>query len=128
MNAIVAKRKERSCLHCKEDIQGRSDKKFCDMDCRVSYNNGINRDRNNFMRNINNTLRKNRFILESLNPRGKTKVHRNQLLDLGFKFSYYTNVYKTRSGHVYHFCYDQGYLELDKGYFAIVQRQDYVEY
>jgi hypothetical protein len=79
------------------------------------------------MRNINNILRKNRRILAELNPDGKAKVHRDKLLDRGFKFSYFTNIYQTKQGKNYHFCYDQGYMDIDHGYLILVRRQSYVE-
>lgn len=79
------------------------------------------------MRNISNTLRKNRRILAELNPKGKARVHRDKLLENGFKFSYFTNEYVTKSGNAYRFCFDQGYLEVDGGYYALVVRQEYVE-
>ena len=79
------------------------------------------------MRNVNYILRKNRQILEELNPRGKTKIHKTQLLDQGYKFGYLTNLYTTKSGKVYHFCYEQGVLPLENDYYAIVKRQEYVD-
>lgn len=115
------------CIECGDKLVGRGDKKFCGDHCRATYNYRLNRDSTNFMRNINNTLRRNRRILQGLNPRGKTTIHRNQLLEQGFKFSYFTNEYVTRSGHKYHFCYDQGYLQLDNNLYALVKRQEYVE-
>lgn len=86
-------------------------------------------DANNFVRNINNILRKNRRILESFNPDSKTvKITREKLLTAGFNFSYFTNVYETKkSKKVYHFCYDHGYLELTNGWLALVVRKEYVE-
>ncbi len=115
------------CLECEEKIIGRADKKFCSAHCRSSYNNRRNRDASNFMRRITNILRKNRRILEELNPNGKAKVHRDKLLEKGFKFSYFTNEYVTKSGNVYRFCYDQGYLEIDDSYYTLVIRKEYVE-
>jgi hypothetical protein len=79
------------------------------------------------MRNINNILRKNRRILAELNPDGKAKVHKDKLLDRGFKFSYFTNIYRTKQGKNYHFCYDQGYMDIDNGFLILVRRQSYVE-
>lgn len=116
-----------TCVECGDQFIGRADKKFCSAHCRSSYNNRLNRDATNFMRTINNILRKNRRILAELNPHGKTKVHRDKLLEQGFKFSYFTNEYVTRSGNIYRFCYDQGYLEIDKDYYTLVIRQEYVE-
>jgi len=79
------------------------------------------------MRNINNILRKNRRILAKLNPKGKAKISKEQLEKEGFRFSYFTNIYTTRSGNEYYFCYDQGYLELDNNMLALVERQKYVD-
>lgn len=118
---------KKSCLECGDEFKGRADKKFCSDDCRSAYNNRLNSDSNNFMRNINNILRKNRRILGELNPKGKAKVHRDKLIEKGFKFSYFTNLYQTKNGNTYHFCYDQGYLELDGDFYALVVRQSYVE-
>ena len=115
------------CLECGEKFTGRSDKKFCGDQCRSAYNNKLNSDSSNFVRNINNTLRKNRRILEGLNPTGKSRVHRDELLERGFKFSYFTNEYITKAGKVYRFCYDQGYLELENNFLALVKRKAYVE-
>lgn len=118
---------KQKCKECGDQFIGRIDKKFCSDGCRSSYNNRLNSDSTNFMRNINNILRKNRRILASLNPKGKTKVKRELLDKEGFRFSYYTNKYVTRSGNEYHFCYDQGYLELEDGMLALVERQKYVD-
>ena len=105
---------------------GRADKKFCSDQCRSAYNNRANADATNFVRNINNILRKNRRILAELNPKGKNKIHKDKLLEKGFNLNYYTNVYTTKAGKQYHFCYEQGYLALDNDYFALVIRQKYV--
>ncbi len=115
------------CLECKESFVGRADKKFCSDQCRNVHNNKLNSDSNNFVRNINNILRKNRRILVSLNPDGKNKVHREKLLERGFKFSYFTNVYSTKAGKTYYYCYDQGYLPMEDDYYFLVVRQKYVE-
>lgn len=117
----------RKCIECGEDIIGRQDKRFCSDQCRSSHNNRLNSDVTNFIRNINNILRKNRRILAKLNPDGKAKIHKDKLLEAGFKFSYFTNEYVTKSGNVYHFCYDQGYLPLDNDFYALVVRKQYVE-
>ncbi len=119
--------KKKQCLECGDDFSGRVDKKFCSDNCRSSFNNKMNSDANNFVRNINNTLRKNRRILGQLNPYGKAKIHRSKLMELGFKFGYFTNQYQTKAGNIYHFCYEQGYLELSNNYYSLVIKQEYVE-
>ncbi len=46
---------------------------------------------------------------------------------MGFNFNYYTNIFSTKSGNCYYFCYDQGYLAIDDEYYALVHRMDYVK-
>ena len=113
---------ERSCPECGEKIVGRIDKKFCSDYCRNAYNNNLNKDSRNLMRNINNQLRKNYRILEELNPKDKTRSSKTKLLSKGFNFDYITNIYTTKTGNVYYFIYDQGYLPLEGGDYALVRR------
>ena len=110
------------CLECEEAFNGRADKKFCSDYCRNSYNNKINKDSINLIRNTNNRLRKNWRILEALNPNGKCKVQRNKLTTAGFDFSLHTSIYTTKAGTVYYFCYNQGYLELENEFYALVKK------
>lgn len=115
------------CPECGFEIVGRIDKKFCSDQCRNTYNNRLKRDSNNYVRNVNNVLRKNRRILEELNPGGKTKAHRNKLVSKGFNFDYYTNSYTTKTGKTYYYCYEFGYLPIEDDYFFLVMKQDYVD-
>lgn len=75
------------------------------------------------MRNVNNTLRKNRRILADLTPDGKSTLHKDKLLDLGFHFGYFTHTYTTRKGATYHFCYEFGYLSIGNDFLTIVHRK-----
>ncbi|MFH1321212.1 MAG: DUF2116 family Zn-ribbon domain-containing protein [Bacteroidota bacterium] len=117
---------KKKCLDCGEPIVGRADKKFCSDQCRNNYNNQQNRDANNYIRNVNNILRKNRRILAALNPYDTKKVHKDQLTDKGYNFNYFTNTYTTKKGTVYYFCYEQGYLALENDFYALVLRKEYV--
>lgn len=115
---------ERHCLDCGETIRGRADKKFCNDQCRSNYNNQLNSDSYNLVRNTNNILRRNRRILEQLSPSGKTKTLRKKLDMLGFNFSYFTGIYQTQTGKTYNFCYDYGYLILNEEEVLIVKREN----
>lgn len=115
--------KKQTCLVCKDKFTGRVDKKFCSDSCRSTYNNRINKDQTNYVRNVNNMLRKNRRILKKINPNGKTKTHRDKLVELGFTFNYHTNIYTTKTGNVYYYCYDQGYMELDNDFYVLVEKK-----
>ena len=71
--------KERVCNECKQDLFGRKDQKFCSDYCRNTYNNRLNEDSTKYIRRINGILRKNRRILEGLNPEGKKNFRRNSI-------------------------------------------------
>jgi hypothetical protein len=115
---------ERLCLSCGEPLIGRADKKFCNDSCRNNHYHSQHKGNINFVRNINNQLKRNRGILEQLNPDGKTTVRKSQLDKLGFNFKYFTNTYTTKDGRVYHFVYEQGYLPLEKDFFMLVTNTD----
>jgi hypothetical protein len=112
----------KTCLECHEKIVGREDKKFCSDGCRNAYNNKINKDSTNYMRNINNKLRKNYRILMELNADGKSKTSRNKMLNKGFDFEYITSILNTKNGNTYYFVYEQGYLSLENDYFMLVKK------
>jgi hypothetical protein len=118
---------KRKCLECGEEFSGRIDKKFCSDMCRNAFNNKLNSDSSNLVRNINNILRKNRRILQEINHDGKAKAHKKKLLEKGFDFNYFTSIYKTQKGSVYYFCYEQGYLALDNDFYFLVINQKFKE-
>jgi predicted nucleic acid-binding Zn ribbon protein len=113
---------QKLCLECGEPIKGRSDKKFCNDYCRNAYNNKIHVDSKNLIRNTNNRLRKNFNTLTELNPTGKTKVTRTKLLNHNFDFNLFTSIYTTKTGNVYYYVYNQGYLKLENDYFLLIKK------
>lgn len=112
----------KNCVECGEKFVGREDKKFCSDGCRNAFNNKINKDSTNYMRNINNKLRKNYRILNELNVEGKTKISRTKLIAKGFDFEFFTNILQTKTGNTYHFLYDQGYMALEHDFFILVKK------
>lgn len=119
--------KSKTCLECGNKIAGRADKKYCSSECRSAFNNRLNGESTNLIRRVNNILRKNRRILKNLNPNGKRKIDRQKLMEEGFNFNYFTNIYQTKDKRKYYFCYDQGYIELEKTNLALVERKEYVK-
>jgi hypothetical protein len=116
----------KTCLACDKAIRGRTDKKFCDDYCRNHYNNQLNGGDNNFMRNINSVLRRNRRILADLLPDEEemAKASRDRLLQVGFNFKYLTHTFTNKKGNVYYFCYDLGYLPLEGNWYLLVRRRE----
>ncbi len=115
---------DKVCLECGDALAGRIDKKYCSDHCRNAYNNRLNKDSKNLVRNINNRLRKNYRILNSFPLKdGKTTTTKMRLVDKGFDFEYITNLYTTKKGSTYYFLYDLGYLPLDNDRYMIVKRE-----
>lgn len=114
---------KRECLECGEQFSGRSDKKFCTDYCRNSYNNKIDTESKNLIRNTNNRLKKNYKILSKLNSSGKTKIPKSKLIDEGFYFKYFTSIYTTKTGNTYYYVYNEGYLKLDNDFYLLVRKE-----
>ena len=56
-------RQKTLCLQCSEELQGRSDKKFCNVQCKSGYNNMARSDDEKNIQYINKAIRRNRTIL-----------------------------------------------------------------
>ena len=114
----------KACLACGKTIRGRIDKKYCDDLCRNNFNNQLKIETNACVRTINNTLGKNRRILQSLLTENQemTKTTRDKLLQLGFHFKYFTHHYANKKGSTYFYCYDHGYLPLENSWYLVVRR------
>ncbi len=89
--------------------------------CRNNFNNKLKSVDVNYVRNINNILKKNRRILELICPEEKQKTTRNALQKKGFDFNFITHQRKTQAGAIYFFVYDFGYLELENDFFLVVK-------
>jgi hypothetical protein len=116
---------EKRCGECGTLIIGRIDKRFCSDHCRNTFNNRLNSDVTSYIRNTNHTLRKNRRILMELNPEGKTKISRHILLAKGFDFNFLTSTYTSKEGARHFYCYEQGYVPMEKDYFLLVVKKEY---
>ncbi len=116
------------CLSCNKNIKGRIDKKFCDDYCRSNYNN-LQKNKGNsseYIKSINQTLLKNRKILESILPETEemAKATHDKLVQKGFVFKYHTHTYKNKKEQTYFFCYEYGYLPLENNWYLVVKRKE----
>jgi predicted nucleic acid-binding Zn ribbon protein len=116
------------CLDCGDTIRGRADKKFCSDHCRNNYNNKLNRDTNNYIRNVHGLLRRNRKILSDLYDEGKIKIHKDALFALGYNFSFFTHVIECSGGDKFNYCFEYGYCETGDGFVELKQNCRYIDY
>lgn len=116
----------KTCAECGKTMRGRSDKKFCDDYCRNNYNNRLKSHTNNYVRNINNALSKNRRILENALPLNEDKgtTSKQKLVQAGFQFKYITHMHTYKNGNTYFFCYEYGYRPIDNEGYLIVRKRE----
>lgn len=121
---------QNTCVECGKPIHGRLDKRFCDAYCRNSYNNKVKRDDEQYILDVNRSIRKNRKILKTLSPVGKSKVRKEVLEALGYDFNIFSSMYRTSKGSIYYLCYEYGFNPIidNKGIekAVIISRQDYM--
>lgn len=120
------------CEYCDKELFGRSDKKYCNDECRNKANSN-KRKRESWgddkhIYEITRDLKRNRTILKSTGAfLDETKiVTRGWLLDKGYNFEYYTNILHTKKGD-YHFCYEFGHLTLEDGKILVVMTDRYIQ-
>ncbi len=115
------------CWYCKEKLQGRRDKKFCNPYCKSAYHNKNEDSQEAFIKDINKQLRSNRSALKKACPSGKATVRKDFLSKLGMDFKYHTHTWKSGS-NTYNFCYDYGYAQVvDAEKVLIIQEQNYMK-
>jgi hypothetical protein len=120
----------RKCLSCNRNLQGRSDKMFCDAHCKSSYHykKSIEETPRFYIR-VDNQLKQNRKILKIFNKAGKAIVRSSKLKELGFDSNFFTHYWKNTKGDVYLFVYEFGFLKRQEHgveKFVLIQWQDYM--
>lgn len=104
-------RKQKNCLACNKELQGRRDKKYCDPYCKSAfYYKKVQEDNISFYVRVDRQLKTNRRILKNYNKAGKATVRVETLLNLGFKPKFFTHFWKNRNDEVYRFVYEFGFL------------------
>ena len=123
---MIAEVEAKTCAACGKSLTGRGDKKFCDNKCRSIYHNQLRAISNysNYVKNINNALLKNRGILDSIFTGESIKVSFETLQVMGFNFKYHTHTHIAKTGKVYYYSYDYGYLPLENRVYLIVRHID----
>ena len=103
----------RTCKICATEIEGRSNKIFCAINCKNYYHTNLRRVTKDMCTDIDRILHRNRSIL--LEVMGKNlsrkKVTRLILDKKKFNFKYSTHSYINSQGKTYRFLYDFGWME-----------------
>lgn len=120
----------KKCFHCGKELEGRTDKKFCDSHCKSRYQYKIEKQHpERFYNKVDNQLKLNRKILKEYNKGGKVTIRAKILLELGFDPNFFTHYWKNQKGEIYLFVYEYGFLtksENGKDKYVLVTWQDYM--
>lgn len=112
---------QRKCLECFEPLLGRADQKFCNDQCRSTYNNKQTLQNKSICTIVNKILKKNYSILMLLHAMGKTSVTKTELEKRGYRLDFYTSMSASRNNKVCYYCYDLGYKEMDNNRLVLLK-------
>lgn len=118
------------CLVCKEKLIGREGKKYCSPKCKSAHQYEKRKEEETFFFKVDRQLKINRKILKKYNQSGFSTIRREILYSEGFNPKFFTHYWKNQKGQVYLFCYDFGFLKIEKDAkkkYLIVQWQDYMK-
>ncbi|MBR6731331.1 MAG: hypothetical protein IKL91_01335 [Bacteroidales bacterium] len=98
------------CLECGDEIKyGRTDKKFCCEDCRMSYNNALQKSSRGYKRRVLSVLSRNYAILDGLLKSGRETSDLQDLELHGFQPGMVTS-YRRCGKHDVFCCFDIKYI------------------
>ncbi|SDN15297.1 DUF2116 family Zn-ribbon domain-containing protein [Kriegella aquimaris] len=120
----------RKCPVCGSPVKGRSDKLFCSTKCKSINQYETRQVEEGFYLQVDRQLKINRKLLKRYNRSGYTTMRRAELITKGFDPKFFTHHWKNKKGDVYLFCYDYGFLPLErdsKDKYLIVKWQDYMK-
>ena len=122
---------QKECLYCQKELIGRTDKKFCDPQCKSAYQYKQAKEKpERFFNKVDNKLKLNRKILKEYNKGGKVTVRASLLKEEGFNPKFFTHYWKNKKGDVYLFVYEFGFLtrkENTTEKYILIQWQDYMK-
>ncbi len=120
-----------TCLYCKAEITGRTDKKYCSVYCKSAHQYQKRKLEETLYYTIDKQLKTNRKLLKSYNKSGLSTIRKEKLISEGFNPNYFTHYWKNKKGQVYLFCYEYGFLEVkenNKQKFVLVTWQEYMNF
>jgi predicted nucleic acid-binding Zn ribbon protein len=114
---------KRQCIFCGKSLSGRSDKKYCNDQCRTNFSNDLKMKENLDIRTISLALKKNRNILRKfIGVKDANLVTEDLLRNSGFRFDYHTHYFTSElQKNVFTFCYDYGYRNIGNKKYKIIR-------
>ena len=127
MIRLETEENDRRCEECGKELHGRIDQRFCNDLCRNDYNRKKRifeqRMEPEFIRQVINVLRRNYKILQRYNAVEDNRlVSRQELIERGFSFKFFTSIYQTQKGDIYKYVFDHGWMATESGKILLVRK------
>lgn len=107
------------CLYCGKSFRGRTDKKFCCVQCKNNYHNGLTREERFIKHRTLNSLNCNYRILSELLLSDKKTAEISDLCALGYSPEIVTGYRKDSKGHREMRCFDIKYCQSETRIFKL---------
>jgi hypothetical protein len=115
---------EKRCLTCQKTIIGRSDKKYCSVDCKNALHAKKRQEKPDIFRETNGWLHRNHAILATIMGNSKKEMlDKNILTRANFKFEFMTGVYFNKEQKMYRLIYDYAWMDFSDQKVLIVRKQ-----
>lgn len=99
------------CLECGENLSGRSDKLFCSLPCKNSFNNRRHKIKAAFIKETQKNISRNYSILEMLLTEKMHSISIDEITRLGFDCSLSTGFSLGTNRRIKYRCYDISYFQ-----------------
>lgn len=100
------------CQYCKEQLEGRSDKKFCSLKCKNSFHAHQRDNQPSSVQKVDQILHRNRAILIELLKQNQISrtINRDRLDALNFNFAYVTAYHKNSRNKIVNYVYEFSWI------------------
>ena len=112
------------CLHCRKRLSGRSDKKFCSINCKNQFSYKNRSRTKTEVQEVDLILHRNHLILTTLmGDQEKIQIDRMVLARAKFNFQFFTSIYRNKENKIYYLVYNIAWMEFSNQTILIVRRR-----
>ncbi len=112
------------CIVCAKEMKGRSDKKFCSIQCKNRYHRNMKMNMQPVLKEIDQILHRNYAIcleLAQKSKKARMMIKKIELEKTGFNFNYFTGSYLNSQQKTYHYIYDFRWMQFSTQEVLIVR-------
>ncbi len=115
---------KKQCDHCNKEMQGRSDKRFCCLECKNRHAAERRSSTRDAVAEVDKWLHRNRDILLTLMGNStKEQFDRAVLTRTGFKYEFHTGTYLNKEGKMYRLIYDFAWMEFSDQKILVIRKK-----